>query len=104
MKQIEGYRQIKFAIEDGKVWEGYLPLDLSEALFGGYWNGWLCPYVDEETHQEMLKAWKEEIESLALHTWADTQEMLDDLEYISTTKNTDGLYSWGGFYIFSEVK
>jgi len=91
------YRKLNFAIEDGQVFEGYQPVDLSNEPFHGYWNGWLCPYVDAKTHDKICAYLMDDISS-------DDLEYDDLKSYIDAKPNKDGLYYWGGCYIWTEVK
>jgi hypothetical protein len=99
MKQL--YRHVVFAVEDERRFEGFMPQDLRNEPFGGYWNGWLCPYVNEETHKEILQYMKESVVGID-ESWCEG--FLEDLQYYEESKpNADGLYYWGGCYIWSEV-
>lgn len=94
------YRKLSFAIEDGQVFEGYHPVDLSTEPLGGYWNGWLCPYVDAETHDKIIAYLMDNLDSFD----AIPSEYEDLKSFIDAKPNEDGLYYWGGCYIWSEVK
>jgi hypothetical protein len=94
------YRNIKFAIEDGEVFDGFFPTDLSNEPFNGYWNGWLCPYVDEQTHDKIISMMMN-----CLDSFEALPEEYEDLKYyIDMKPNEDGLYYWGGCYIWTEVE
>tara|TARA_Y100000114_G_C11647686_1_gene272546 strand:+ start:84 stop:404 length:321 start_codon:yes stop_codon:yes gene_type:complete len=94
------YRKLNFAIEDGQVFEGYQPVDLSNEPFRGYWNGWLCPYVDAKTHDKICAYLMDNLDSFD----AIPSEYDDLKSFIDAKPNKDGLYYWGGCYIWSEVK
>jgi len=80
-------RAVKFAIEDEKVFKGFVY---------GYWNGWLCPLVTESVHKQIIKFMDEpDLDE-------DQREALD--YYANQEPNEDGLYDWGGCYIWEEVK
>ena len=95
------YRKIKFAIEDLRVFDGFMPLDLANEPFNGYWNGWLCPYVDEATHKELVQWMIDGVKGRE----EEEADFLEDLKhYADQEPNQDGLYYWGGCWIWDEVK
>lgn len=96
------YRKIKFAIEaEDRVFNGFMPLDLKNEPFGGYWNGWLCPYVDGPTHMEIIAYLREGV----MGREEEEEEFLEYLAEVAGKKpNADGLYYWGGWLVWDEVE
>lgn len=87
--------ECKFAIEDGQVFTGwYNPTNK-------YWNGWLNPYVNAETHDAIIAYM---MDGLDTRHAVDSGEYDDLKEMIDATPNEDGLYFWGCCYIWSEVE
>lgn len=83
----------KFAIEDGQVFDGWYNPEHK------YWNGWLNPYVNEETHKQITEFMKQ-----GLTEYEPIPEEYEDLKYyMDAEPNNQGLYYWGGCYIWSEV-
>ena len=84
----------KFAIEDGQTFEGFYNPD------NKYWNGWLNPYVNAETHDKICSYFMDGLDSMP----AD-DDAYDDVEALVNMKpDANGLYFVGMGWIWAEVK
>ena len=99
-------RPCEFAIEDDKVFEGFYLGD------NKYWNGWLNPYVTKEVRDQILEYYcPPDVRDELL---IKRQETFDvdgfDSEYPwlgywdMKPDDETGLYYFGGFFIWDEVK
>ena len=82
----------KFTLEDSQVFEGWFNPESK------YWNGWLNPYVNEETFHIILASlfgWHPDDGA----SYAD--ETLEQL--LEIKPNDDGLYYLGHGFIWSEA-
>jgi hypothetical protein len=94
------YRHCKFSIDGETIFEGFMPLDLTKEPFGGYWNGWLCPYVNAEQHDKICKYFMEELDSRT----AEPEEYEEINAFVEMEPNEDGLIYIGGGFVWSEVE
>ncbi len=81
----------KFQFEDLEVFEGFYHPD------NKYWNGWLNPYVDAETHRKvsafLLQGMTEE----------NKEDYTEALEYAEMEPEENGFYFWGMCWCWDEV-
>ena len=94
------YRHCKFTIDGETIFEGFMPQDLTKEPFGGYWNGWLCPYVNKEQHDKICQYFMQELDSRT----ADPEEYEEIKAFIDIPPNDDGLIYIGGGFVWSEVE
>ena len=98
------YRHCKFTIDGETIFEGFMPLDLTKEPFGGYWNGWLCPYVNKEQHGKICQYFIQDLDSRP----AEPEEYEEIKAFIDipidNPPNDDGLIYIGGCFVWSEVE
>lgn len=82
----------KFTIENLEIFEGFFNPNHK------YWNGWLNPYVTAETHKKICKFVLEGL------TEENRENYSDCLEYANMKPNAEGLYYWGGCFIWEEIE